>query len=218
MTRRDLVKVVVFVLIPINVWLIVLYHQHQKTKWLQMWREGEHQDNIVRSLRLEYIRRSRLKIQVGMKMPLSFPFPVRVIGKPAVWGIGKPVLFLNISWITDPEVWELAINEALKINPDLQVVLLCYGDERAASIMWHKWNTYRLSILMSENWFKIFGNIQDGILAVFCDGRGVVQHIEPYPHLKLSPYWKDEVTDWQPKLHQAVKKVLDKFFPKGQRK
>ncbi len=66
------------------------------------------------------------------------------------------------------------------------------------------------------NWVHgVFGSYDDGILLVLCDGNGVVRAIEPYPNLKRSPSLKDEVADWRPKLHQAVKKVLDKFFPKS---
>jgi hypothetical protein len=41
-----------------------------------------------------------------------------------------------------------------------------------------------------------------------------VRAVEPYPDLKLSPSWEEEVKDWRPKLHQAVKRALEKFFGK----
>ncbi len=218
MTRRDWIKVILLVLIPLSTWLIVLYQQ--KTRWRKMWMKGESRNNALMSLKKEYIRKTRFKIQTGLRMPNAFPFPVKRIGNPVALGLGKPVLFLSISWIAEPEVWELAIDEALKSNPNLQVVLLydyAIPEPEAlklATTMWHKWNNHRISILMSPSWYKVFGNTQDGILAVFCDERGIIRHIEPYPSLKVSPYWADEVADWRPKLHQAVKKVLDKFFPK----
>ncbi len=55
---------------------------------------------------------------------------------------------------------------------------------------------------------------QLGILAFLCDGNGIVRAVEPYPPLKISPDWQEQVADWRPKLHQGIKKMLDKFFPK----
>ncbi|MDW8030135.1 MAG: hypothetical protein RMK94_17290, partial [Armatimonadota bacterium] len=173
-------------------------------------------------LELEYIRRTRFRIQFGAQMPNIFAF-AKWVGSPIVLGTGRPTLFLHIAWIAEPEVWKLAIDEALNSNPNLQIILLydyaMMPEKKAfelANNMWHKWNNHRISISMSPTWYKVFGDIHSGILAVFCDEKGVVRHIEPYPHLRVSPYWSEEVADWRPKLHQAVKKVLDKFFTKGQ--
>jgi hypothetical protein len=37
-----------------------------------------------------------------------------------------------------------------------------------------------------------------------CDGQGIVRAVEPFPKLKISPHWEEELEDWRPKLHQTV--------------
>ncbi|MCS7188060.1 MAG: hypothetical protein RMK89_14080, partial [Armatimonadota bacterium] len=102
------------------------------------------------------------------------------------------------------------------------VVLLSYPtgrppylehEQKLREMLKHFQNHHRLSILMGEWVRRAFGG-EFGIFAILCDGSGVVRIVEPYPELKISPHWGEEVADWRPKLHQAVKKVLDKFFPK----
>jgi hypothetical protein len=38
--------------------------------------------------------------------------------------------------------------------------------------------------------------------------------IESYPQLKFSSEWHEEVKDWRPKLQQAVKRALERFYGK----
>lgn len=76
-------------------------------------------------------------------------------------------------------------------------------------------NSPRFSVLLGGDWIHGVFGAQMGILLFLCDGQGIVRHVEPYPKLKFPASQDDVASDWQPKLHQAVKKVLDKFFPKG---
>ncbi len=224
MSFRDWLKVILLVLIPINAWLGVLFYQ--KWKWYRMWWEGLQREQEAMRLSVQYHQKRLFRLREGMV--LQFPFPNvpihRIVGSFPPIGRGVPVLLLNISWIAEYEVWEPAISEALKASPNLHIALL-YSVEfsrrreegerlfRHAVDFWKKINNPRVSLLASEDWYKVVGHTQ-GTLLILCDERGVIRKIEPYPDLKLSPYWSEEVADWRPKLHQAVKKVLDEFFPK----
>lgn len=127
---------------------------------------------------------------------------------------------------------ELAVEEALRVDPTLHVALLydlpiTYKDNREvidterlplARQLWEKFTkqfrTDRISVLTSRDWWKTWGNMRWGTLAVICDGQGIVRVIEPYPPLKFSAFWHEEVKDWRPKLQQAVKRALEKFYGK----
>ncbi|MCS7188023.1 MAG: hypothetical protein RMK89_13885, partial [Armatimonadota bacterium] len=165
---------------------------------------------------------------------IQFPFPTRgktfILGKPPPFGQGVPILFLNISWIAYPEVWETTIQEILK-KPSLYLVLLYrlktvpemreLQEETKRELellrkMLGKIPSSRVSAIASEQFSLAFGTEIGGILAILCDGQGIVRAVEFYPSLKRSPRWSEEVADWRPKLHQAVKKVLDEFFQRGQ--
>lgn len=221
MSRWDWLKVIVLVLLPVNAWLGVFYYLHwQREKALREMYPKAFQETAIT---VHYSQR-RLGIEEGKRLVYPFPFPAKLIGKPPPFGQGYPVVFLNISWIASLEVWEPTIQEILNASPYLHVVLL-YRKSKTLSegfkpIMGivQAFNNPRLSVLYSEgeggdSWMlNFFGSEQTGFLLFLCDGRGIVRHIEPYPKLKVSRYWKEEVSDWRPKLHQAVKKVLDKFF------
>ncbi|MFA0763315.1 MAG: hypothetical protein REDVDVYQ_001495, partial [Candidatus Fervidibacter sp.] len=145
---------------------------------------------------------------------------------------GVPVLFLYISWCAEPEVWELAVEEALKTDPNLHIALLhdlptTYKDGREivdtkrlllARQLWEKFTkrfeTERISVLTSRDWWKVWGNMRSGTLAVVCDGQGIIRVVEPYPSLWFSAFWHEEVKDWRTKLQQAVKRALERFYGK----
>ncbi|MEZ8218610.1 hypothetical protein B0813_002147 [Candidatus Fervidibacteria bacterium JGI MDM2 SSWTFF-3-K9] len=230
MSKRDWLKLVVLILLPINAWLCLFYYQ-KRWRWVRMYIEGHQREQETMAMKLEYLRkRQGWLIKEGL--PLRFPHIDQVIGKFPPIGRGIPVLFLYISWCAEPEVWDLAVKEALQVNPTLHVALLhdlptTYKDNREvidtkrlplARQLWEKFTkkfqTDRISVLTSRDWWKAWGNMEIGILAVICDGRGIVRAIEPYPPLGLSAYWHEEVKDWRPKLHQAVKNALEKFYGK----
>jgi len=229
MSRRDWLKLMVLILIPINAWLCVFYYQ--RWRWGRMYLEGERRDRETRIMELEYFReRHGWLIREGL--PLRFPAIAQVIGKFPPIGRGVPMLFLYISWCAEPEVWELAVEEALRVDPTLHVALLydlptTYKDNREvidterlplAKQLWEKFTkqfrTDRISVLTSRDWWKTWGNMRWRTLAVICDGQGIVRVIEPYPPLKFSAFWHEEVKDWRPKLQQAVKRALEKFYGK----
>jgi len=72
----------------------------------------------------------------------------------------------------------------------------------------------RVSAIASERMHYVFGLEIGGILAVICDDKGIVRVVEFYPSLKRTPKWSEEVADWRPKLQQAVKRALERFFEK----
>jgi len=210
---RGWAKVVVLVLLPINAWLFVfLYLNYQKAKYLGK----AHYELIRDEARLRKFLQEKYGLRVGQRLllPLSKPF----IGLPPSVGQGYPICFINISGLILSEVWEPAIVEALKSSPYLYVVLLHPSDGDVASVkeIVQKVGDPRLSAVYSDLAYRGLGGYRGGVLLILCDGNGIVRAVEPYPPLKISPRWEEEVADWRPKLHQAVKKVLDKFFPKGQ--
>ncbi|MFA0771156.1 MAG: hypothetical protein REDVDVYQ_001677, partial [Candidatus Fervidibacter sp.] len=112
----------VLILIPINAWLCLFYYQ-KRWRWVRMYLEGVKRDQEIRAKELNYLReRSRWLIREGQ--PLRFPPLNQLIGKSPPLGQGVPVLFLYISWCAEPEVWELAVEEALKTDPNLHIALL----------------------------------------------------------------------------------------------
>ncbi len=195
-----------------------------------MWWEEQRREKEARRLQLLYFQQRRFGLKEGMV--LRFPLPYitvdRIVGVLPPVGRGVPVLFLNISWIAEHEVWEPAISEALKASPHLHIALLYSVDLRRpnpkdpkegerlfkhAVEFWRKLSSSRISLLASSDWYKVVGHTE-GILLILCDERGIIRKIEQYPELKFFPYWAEEVADWRQKLHRAVKKVLDEFFPK----
>lgn len=210
---REWAKVVVLILLPINAWLFVfLYLNHQKAKYL----EASHGELMLRDeAGIRGFLQDKYGIKVGQRLllPISKPF----IGSPPPVGQGYPICFINISGLALPEIWEPAIVEALKSSPYLYVVLLHPSDGDVASVreIVQKIGNPRLSAIPLGPADRALGHYRGGVLLILCDGNGIVRAVEPYPRLKISPRLEEEVADWKPKLHQAVKKVLDKFFPKG---
>jgi hypothetical protein len=236
MSNREIMKVVILILIPLNTWLLVLWYVKKKQRELFLPSIARHQSNT--EVRVRYFQ-EKLGLQPGKK--LVYPFPAKgkltLVGKPPPVGQGYPVIFINIDWLTYPEVWEPAIKEAFQASPNLYIVLLHSMEfdfdpillkspqseiikrewkyaEKAREKMWKHFRSHRLSII-SGQWVRTaFGGQFGGILVFLCDGDGIVRVVEPYPPLKLSPRWSEEVSDWRPKLHQAVKRALEKFFGK----
>ncbi|MCS7187974.1 MAG: hypothetical protein RMK89_13625, partial [Armatimonadota bacterium] len=198
--------------------LAVLFYLHLQKKWIyRQWMAEEIREEAVIS---KYMQETH-GLKIGQIFRLSLPH--QFIGSPPPLGRGYPVCFLNIGAGISKEIWWPSINEALKASPFLHVVLVFYPppferrwDWRPVSQFIQNLGNSRVSAIIG-NWQlgRLWGQpMAGGILLVLCDGKGVIQAIEPYPHLKISPNWEEEVADWRPKLHQAVKKVLDKFFPR----
>ncbi len=224
MSGKDWLKLAVLILVPLSAWLFVLYRFKQEQKAVIYPSFVRYESDT--QVRINYFR-EKWNIKEGQR--IIYPFPMRgfvaQLGKPPPVGRGHPVLFLNIGWIVFPEVWDLAIREALQV-PSLHLVLLCSAGPSPEHWEWRtkqlremlkRFPSERVSALIGEQMDYAFGLELGGILCVLCDGAGVVRVIEVYPSLKRNPRWGDEVTDWRPKLHQAVKKVLDEFFPKQSR-
>lgn len=219
MSRREWLTLVVLILLPVTTWLWVLYHLHQQRK----------EPNPMEGFR-EYVafRVSITKEKWGIKegQKLVYPFPVKsqttLFGVQLPVGRGYPVLFINIAGITDPEFFKPAVQEALGASPILHIVLLSYPTglppysehkQRLQEMLREFPHSHRISVLMGR-WVHMSFGAHFGILAFLCDGNGIVRAVEPYPPLELFPDWQRQVADWRPKLHQAIKKMLDKFFPK----
>jgi len=226
MLRKEWLIVIVLILLPINAWLGVFYYLRWQHKIaLQRHFSRERMKEEFTPLIAHF--QENFNIKEGQRLKYPFPYPTFVYGSSLPpFGRGIPFLFINISWIAEVEIWQPVIQEALNASPYLHVVLLYSLREenpegrdlelKAIGEMIKKLHHHRLSAL-AGHWVRtVFGTDVHGILLVLCDGDGIVRALELYPHLKESPYWKEEVADWRPKLHQAVKKVLDKFFPKGQ--
>ncbi len=217
MSSRDWLKVIVLVLLPINAWLGVFHYLHWHRQKALREIPKHTQQVMAKMVRYSYERHG---IKEGQKLRYPFPYPITLIGNPPPVGQGAPVLFVNISWIAAYEVWQPAIQEALNASPYLHVALLYCKPEgidlKPIRKMIQQFNHPRLSAFVGGFWMAtVFGNEWNGGFLLFlCDGSGIVRAIEPYPDLKVSPHWKDELADWRPKLHQAVKKVLDEFLPK----
>jgi len=218
MSRREWLKVIVLLLVPINTWLGVMYYLH----W-QRWRSFSYrlrQGEQERSMVVRYLReRQGLHFKVGQRIPYPFPYPVHLIGRLPPVGRGKPVIFLNISWIASLEVWEPAVKEILSFSPPLYLVLLYRKpeglDDRYIREMVQKLRNPYVSALVGGDWMRRFFDAEvDRVLLLLCDEKGIIRHVEYYPKLKLSPYWHEEVKDWRPKLQQAVKRALEKFYGK----
>ncbi len=210
---RDWAKMIVLILLPINAWLLVfLYLNHQKAKYL----EETHGEFLrMNEMVVAKFLREKYSIRIGqqLRLPLSLPS----VGLPPPLGKGYPVCFINISGLILPEVWEPAISEALKVSPYLYVVLLhsVDGDLPTIKKMFQRINNQRLSAIpIGLGVERTLGHYRGGILLILCDGSGVVRAVEPYPSLKVSPYMEEEVADWRPKLQQAVKRALEKFYGK----
>lgn len=214
MSHWEWLKVIALVLLPINAWLGMFYYLHwqrQKERWEAYQRKLQESVVVARYLQ------DKLGIKVGQRLHYPFTYPARLIGNPPPVGRGYPVVFIYIAWITDPEVWEPTLQEALNTSPYLYVVLLYRGetDRKRLMPMIQKFRNPRLSVLVGGGWMgNAFGDERGGTLLFLCDGQGIIRAVEPYPELKIVPDWEEEVKDWRPKLHQAVKKVLEKFFPK----
>ena len=230
MSRKDLVKLIVLVLIPVNAWLIVLYFHHRSKSEVVYPSLTRYESDT--KVRIAYFQ-EKWRIKEGQRLLYPFPFKGKtfVFRQPPPVGQGEPVLFLNIGWIAYPEVWEPAIQEVLKSSSHIHVILLYNLTGIAEAVefqdrfrqqmqliqhMLKHFPSQRISAIASEDLAIVFGLEIGGILAIICDGQGIVRVVEFYPPLKRSPKWSEEVADWRPKLHQAVKKALDKFFRKGQ--
>lgn len=215
MSRWDKIKVVVLILLPINTWLGMFYYLQRQQQ--RAWREAL-EIPMRESVVVHQHYQERLGIKIGQSLRYPFPYPVTLIGPHPPIGQGIPVLFVNISWIATSEVWRPAIKEARKISPYLHIVLLYYRPEGSQDLkplleMLQDLADPRLSVVVGGDWMNLaFGTERNGTLLILCDGKGIVRAVEPYPQLKISPYWEEEVADWRRKLHQAVKRVLDKFF------
>lgn len=219
MRRGDWLKVMVCILLSINTWLIVIFYLHHK-------RERLRQELLLRQLMDQTVVTKFMQKSYGLQVGQSFrvSIPHTFIGSPPPLGQGYPVCFLHIGASFDEKVWESAITEALGVSPNLYVVLICHPPPYEMQWDWRPVRQFiqnvgnpRLSALVG-NWqlFNIWGQPNTGgILLVLCDGNGIIRAVEPYPNLKISPNWEEEVKDWQSKLHQVVKKVLDKFFREG---
>jgi hypothetical protein len=228
MLRRDLFKLIVLVLIPANAWLIVLYfHHHSKVNVAYPSLTRYESESKVR---IAYFQ-EKWHIKEGQRLIYPFPFKGKtfVLRQLPSIGQGEPVLFLNIGWIAYPEVWEPAIQEVLKSSSRIHVVLLYnltgiteaielqdqfHQQMRLIQNMLNHFPPQRVSAIASEQMSTVFGLEIGGILAIICDGQGIVKVVEFYPPLKRTPKWHEEVSDWRPKLHQAVKRALEKFFGK----
>lgn len=225
MTKRDWLKVIILILVPVNAWLGVLYYLH----WQKRGR-GEFVETFrfYTALRVTHFA-EKWGIKEGQRLVYPFPVgntPTLFLGVSPPVGQGRPVLFLNICRITSEEVWRPALQEALASSPSLHIVLLfdtgeSSGEKFERNVkrlreMLNRFPSNRISAIAGDWIGTVFGGFLGGILAFLCDGEGIVRAVQLYPDLKLSPIWEDDVKDWQPKLQQAVKKALHKFFQKGQ--
>jgi len=233
MSRRDIVKSIVLILLPINTWLLVLYYVHKRQESLLRPSLTRHHNSVT--VRVNYFRK-KLGLQEGQRLVYPFPANLTLMGHDPPVGQGKPVLFLNIDWLAFPEVWGPIVREILQTYPNLHVVLLHsmpmdlgtlpqsphfkvfqrqweYVQKQRAKL-WENLHHPRLSIL-SGRWIKTAFGGHLGILLFLCDGQGMVRVIEVYPQLKLSPEWHEEVKDWRTKLRQAVKRALERFYGKA---
>ena len=205
--------VIVCILLPIYAWLcVLLYLYHQEAKY----REASHGE-LIRKDEMIVARflREKYGVQIGQQLRLLLPRPL--VGSPPPLGKGYPVCFINISGPVLPEIWAPVISETLKVSTYLYVALLhpVDGDLAAIKEMAQRINNPRLSVIsVGLRVERTLGNYRGGILLILCDDKGVVRAIEPYPLLKVSPYLKEEVADWRPKLQQAVKRALERFFEK----
>lgn len=223
MNLWDWLKVVVLILLPINAWLGVhFYLNWQKQK---VFRENLRAE-LKREAKTRRILLEWFGFKEGQSFPYPFPYPAWVLGNPPPVKRGFPVLFLNIATRADKEIWGPAIKEALNASPYLYVVLIhelrrglpkSLSDPSKIQALLREFNHPRLSALIGEAWVRgVFGQgfIEGGILLVLCDGQGIIRAVESYPERKAFQTWEEEVEYWRTKFQQAVKNVLEKFFPK----
>ncbi|MFA0761669.1 MAG: hypothetical protein HZLCBSQH_001779 [Candidatus Fervidibacterota bacterium] len=226
---KDALKLLVLILVPVNTWLVILYYIN-RSKATVLYPSFARYESETK-VRISYFQ-EKWGIKEGRKLLYPFPFRGRtfVFCQPPPFGQGKPVLFLNIGWIAYPEVWEPAIKEALSSSPDLLVVLLYRltpipeakelqerfrQETELIQNMLKYFSSPRVSAIASERMHYVFGLEIGGILAVICDGQGIVRVVEFYPSLKRIPRWSEEVADWRTKLRQAVKRALERFYGKA---
>ncbi|MFZ8854331.1 MAG: hypothetical protein ACO2PL_19830 [Armatimonadota bacterium] len=211
MTRRDWVKVIVLLLLPFNAWLAVFFYLHyQRLSAIS----GTKQHKLIEKEQTIVHKHLREKFGIRVGQKINLPFCAsQLIGSPPPQGY--PVCYLHIYGLALPEVWEDAIKEVLA-SPFLHVVLVrdSEGDVESVREIVARFNNPRLSELVGRWVYGIFGTNEDGILVVLCDGNGVIRVVEPYPKLLISPSLEKELAYWRPKLHQAVKRALEKFFGK----
>jgi hypothetical protein len=223
MKGQDWLKVIVLILLPINAWLAVhfyLYQQKQRALSLRESLKAELNEEV----RIRQIIHKWFGFKEGQ--PIRYPFhpSVLVFGSHPPVGKGIPILFLNIATRADKEIWDLAIKEALKASPHLHVTLVHemrrgFGKPSKIQELMKEFDNPRLCALVGERWVRqLFGQGfiegEGAILLILCDGQGVIRVIVPYPERKEFKTWEEEVAYWRPKLHQAVKRALEKFFGK----
>jgi hypothetical protein len=211
-------KIIVLILLPINAWLSVFYYLNwQRKRDLQ--KEFSERVSEYTRLRVIFVQD---RIKLGQRLHYPFPFRFIYFGNIPSIGKGFPILFVNISPIKELELWQPIIQEALNTSTLLHVILLfplvdfkkdkesLKEIQRLMMQLQHP----RLSGIAGPGVNTTFGGYPEGIFLVLCDGQGIVRAVEPFPKLKISPYWEEEIEDWRPKLHQAVKRALEKFYGK----
>jgi len=217
----DWLKVIILILLPINAWLAVhfyLYHQKQRALSLRESLKAE----LSEEARVRQIIHNWFGFKEGQLIRYPFHPSALVFGSHPPVGRGIPILFLNISTRADREIWDLAIKEALNASRYLHVALVHeIGFSKPSKIqeLMKGFNNPRLCALVGERWVRqLFGQGflegEKAILLILCDGQGIIRAIVPYPERKEFKTWEEQVAYWRPKLHQAVKNALEKFYGK----
>jgi len=217
---RDWLKLIVLILLPVNAWLaMTVYLRWQKQKFLE---ESRQRELTGKEAVHRFLREEILGLKEGHRLRYPFPYPAQLLGPLPPIGQGIAVLLLNLSTRADKEIWDSAIKEALEVSPSLHILLLYerrQGSEKPSEIqeLLREFPSSRLSAVIGERWVReVFGQgfLGGGILLVLCDGQGVIRVIVPYPEWKEFKTWEEEIAYWRPKLHQTVKRALEKFFGK----
>jgi hypothetical protein len=217
---RDWLKLIVLILLPVNAWLATtVYLRWQKQKFLE---ESRRREFTGKEAVHRFLREEILGLKEGHRLRYPFPYPSQLLGPPPPIGQGIAVLLLNLSTRADKEIWDSAIKEALEASSSLHILLLYerrQGSEKLSKIqeLLREFPSSRLSAVIGERWVReVFGQgfLGGGVLLVLCDGQGVIRVIVPYPERKEFKTWEDESAYWRTKLHKAVKKVVDEFFPR----